>query len=154
MFETIKGIVGDIAAGTIKDQRIALSQEQLTALDLKLRDALSESAILRKRVSELEKLVKDRDAKIAQLQPSANLDGKALEVLKFFFDQSRDLSTEEAAMRFQLPTGEAEFHTDSLLERGFIRQTVFGITTAFGSQLPMFAITPEGRKYVMQHRAV
>jgi len=37
MFETIKGIIGDIAAGAMKDQRILLSQEQLITLDLKLR---------------------------------------------------------------------------------------------------------------------
>ena len=74
MFDTIKGIIGDIAAGAIKDQRIALSQEQLTALDAKLRDALSENARLSQRVMELEKLVADRDAKIESFQPSADLD--------------------------------------------------------------------------------
>jgi hypothetical protein len=40
MFDTIKSIVGDIASGAVKDQRIQLSQEQLAALDLKLREAL------------------------------------------------------------------------------------------------------------------
>ena len=40
MFDTIKSIIGDIASGAVKDQRIALSQEQLGALDLKLREAL------------------------------------------------------------------------------------------------------------------
>jgi hypothetical protein len=67
MFDTIKGIIGDIAAGAIKDQRIALSQEQLGALDLKLRDALSENTVLRKHVAELEQVVADRDARIQQL---------------------------------------------------------------------------------------
>lgn len=75
MFETIKGIIGDIAGGAIKDQRIALTQEQLAALDLKLRDsleqlgvALADKAQLAKRVSELEQLVADRDAQLQNFQ--------------------------------------------------------------------------------------
>jgi hypothetical protein len=81
MFDTIKGIIGDIAAGAIKDQRIQLSQEQLTALDAKLREALSENENLSQRVTELEGLVAERDAKIAQLQPSADLDPFAFDIL-------------------------------------------------------------------------
>jgi hypothetical protein len=152
MFDTIKGIIGDIAAGEIKDQRIALSQEQLTALDAKLRDALSENARLSQRVMELEKLVADRDAKIGSLQPSPYLDPFAFDILKFFFDQSRDLSADDAAAQFSLPIGVAQFHTDSLLERRFIQQTIIGVSTEFGEQPAMFAITSAGRKYVMQHR--
>jgi hypothetical protein len=159
MFDTIKGAIGDIAAGAIKDQRIALSQEQLTALDAKLRDALSDSARLsqrvmelEQRVMELEKLVADRDAKIESLQPSADLDPLAFEILKFFFDQLRDLSAEDAAAQFSLPIGVAQLHTDSLLERRFIQQTIIGVSTEFGEQPAMFAITSAGRKYVMQHR--
>ena len=152
MFDTIKGIIGDIAAGAIKDQRIALSQEELTALDTKLRDALSENARLSQRVMELEKLVADRDATIEGLQLSANLDPFAFDILKFFFDQSRDLSAEDAAAQFSLPIGVAQFHTDSLLERRFIQQTIIGVSTEFGEQPAMFAITSAGRKYVMQHR--
>ena len=121
MFDTIKGIIGDIAAGAIKDQRIALSQEQLTALDAKLREALSENENLSQRVTELEGLVAERDAKIAQLQPSADLEPTAFAILKFFFEQSLDLSTTDIAAQFSLPIGIAEFHTDSLLEHRLIQ---------------------------------
>ena len=54
MFDTIKSIVGDIASGAVKDQRIALSQEQLGTLDLKLKEALAQNALLTQRVSALE----------------------------------------------------------------------------------------------------
>ena len=60
MFDTIKGIIGDIAAGAIKDQRVALSREELTALDAKLREALSENENLSQRVTELEGLCSPR----------------------------------------------------------------------------------------------
>ncbi|MDD5260920.1 MAG: hypothetical protein PHD76_03635 [Methylacidiphilales bacterium] len=152
MFDSIKGIIGDIAAGAIKDQRIALTKEQLTTLDLKLRDAISENARLSHRVIELENLVADRDAKIAQLQPVVNaLDPKALEILKFFFDQSCNLSTQDIMRRFQLPMGVADYHTDTLLQRGLIQQTCFGVSSPFGEQPPMSAISGEGRKYIMQN---
>jgi hypothetical protein len=152
MLDTIKGIIGDIAAGAIKDQRIELSQEQLTALDAKLRVALSENEHLSQRVTELERLVAERDAKIAQLQPSTDLHPLAIEILRFFFNGSRDLHTGEVATRFSLPMGVAEFHIDTLLERGLIQQTVIGAFTDFGESPAMFDITAAGRKYVMQHR--
>jgi hypothetical protein len=152
MLDTIKGIIGDIAAGAIKDQRIELSREQLTALDAKLREASSENDHLSQRVAELERLVAERDAKIAQLQPSPSLDPFAFDVLKFFFNESRDLSTGEVATRFNMQMGVAESHTDTLLERRLIQLTVIGVSTDFGEQPAMFAITPAGRKYVMQHQ--
>jgi hypothetical protein len=153
MLDTIKGIIGDIAAGAIKDQRIALSREQLNTLDAKLSDALSEVERLSRRVIELERLVAERDAKIAQLQPSADLDPSALEILRFFFNESRDLSVEEAATRFNTPIGVAQFHADTLLERGMIQQTTIGVfTDEYGDSPGIFAITAVGRKYVMQHR--
>jgi hypothetical protein len=56
-----------------------------------------------------------------------------------------------AAAQFSLPIGVAQFHTDSLLERRFIQQTIIGVFTEFGEQPAMFAIPSAGRKYVMQH---
>lgn len=84
MFETIKGVIGDLASGSIKDQRIALSQEQLAALDFKLRDALAEATVLRQRaveseaekatlrqrVAELEAANADLQAQLAAVQPT------------------------------------------------------------------------------------
>jgi uncharacterized protein with PIN domain len=70
MFDTLKAIIGDIASGAVKDQRIALSHEQLNALDLKLRDSLAESsalrsqnAVLTERVSELESKLRHAERK-------------------------------------------------------------------------------------------
>ena len=81
MFETIKGVIGDIATGAIKDQRIALSEEQLAALDLKLRDALAENTRLSQRVIELERLVADRDAELQKLRQHDQLYEESMGVL-------------------------------------------------------------------------
>jgi hypothetical protein len=152
MFDTIKGIIGDIASGAVKEQRILLSQEQLAVLDRKLRDTLEEVSALRLRVRELDQLVADRDARIAELEPKGDrLDDQTFQILKFFFDQARDLSAQDIASQFGLSRGVAEFHKDSLAEKGFLHITVIGFESDFGAQPAMFAITSEGRKYVMQH---
>jgi superfamily II RNA helicase len=92
MFETIKGIIGDIAAGAIKDQRILLSQEQLIALDLKLREALSENERLSQRLKELERLVAERQRQIDQLnkatQPARDLPEESEKMLVIFANSS------------------------------------------------------------------
>ena len=131
MFDTIKSIIGDIASGAVKDQRIALSQEQLSALDAKLRDALQDVSRLQKRVGELERAVADRDSHIAQLQPHDSLDSAVADTLRFFFEQARDLSRDHIAARFHIPVGVAAFHIDVLAERGFVQLTVIGIFDGF-----------------------
>jgi hypothetical protein len=148
MFEAIKGIIGDIAAGTIKDQRIELSREQLAALDLKLRDTLAENTVLAKRVVQLEGLIKERNTEIAQLKSASpeKLDPKTLEILKFFFDRSdEDFPSEYIAHWFSLPQGVASYHVDTLRGRDLI--TLVGIAPA------RFSIHPEGRRYIMEHSA-
>jgi hypothetical protein len=67
MFESIKGIIGDIASGAIKDQRIALSQEQLAALESKLVALAGELTASKARES---KLASDNQQLRRQLEDS------------------------------------------------------------------------------------
>jgi hypothetical protein len=53
MFDSIKSIIGDIASGASKDQRIALSQDQLVALDSKLKVLTEELAQSKSREAKL-----------------------------------------------------------------------------------------------------
>ncbi len=53
MFDSIKSIIGDIASGAIKDQRIALSESQLAALDSKLKVLAEELALSKSREAKL-----------------------------------------------------------------------------------------------------
>ena len=115
----------------------------------RLREQLGE---LRAQIEVLQTENEQLKTKLDQLAPKADqLDPKAFDILNLFFDAARDLSTEDAASHFRLHQSVAEFHTDALLERRFIQQTVMGMTSDFGTQPSMFAITPTGRKYVMQH---
>jgi hypothetical protein len=71
MFESIKGIIGDIASGAIKDQRIALSQEQLAALDAKLVSLAGELTASKARESNLATDNENLRTRIQNLQPIA-----------------------------------------------------------------------------------
>ena len=127
MFETIKGIIGDIAAGAIKDQRIALSQEQLTVLDAKLHDALSECDVLRQRVSELEQLSADREAQLQQLteaqqrhddRPEA--EQRILLLLMAGSDGNRGQTIQQIAQQFQVGEQVVRLHLVDLKQADLI----------------------------------
>ena len=125
MFETIKGIIGDIAAGAVKDQRIALSKEQLSTLDFKLRDtseqlsvALRENAQLSLRITELEKLAEDQKSKIEQLIVSnqKQLTARCSEteekiLLLLINDQCRTASEIASGLGTSFDHAEASLHT-------------------------------------------
>jgi regulator of replication initiation timing len=68
MFDTLKSTIGDIASGAVKDQRIALSHEQLGALDLKLKDALTENSMLRSQNAVLARRVSELEAKLQRFE--------------------------------------------------------------------------------------
>lgn len=144
MLEAIKGIVGDIAADAIEDQRIDLTLEQLEALELKLHDTLAQNAALAKRVAELEALMEERNAQVAKLQPAAteDLEPETLNILKFFFDRASEMTAEHVAHWHRIAESVARYHLDILIERRFIRLT--GIPPGY------YSIQPEGRKYIIQ----
>lgn len=143
MFDSIKGIIGDIASGSVKDQRIALSQEQLTILDGKLRDTLEQVALLTKRVAQLESDKASLESQLQKLRPEVGgLDQQSKEVLKFFFDRPDGLSSEDVAHRFKLSRSAADFHIDVLFKRKFLQQLTVGMS-------PRCCINHNGREFVM-----
>jgi hypothetical protein len=124
MFETIKGIIGDIAAGAIKDQRILLSQEQLIALDLKLREALSENERLSQRLKELERLVAERQRQIDQLnkatQPARDLPEESEKMLVMFANSSRGITSDKVIVHMGFSQAKGDHYFDQLLKRKFV----------------------------------
>ena len=70
MFTTLKSVLGDVFAGTIKDQRISLSLEQAAALEreiIKLRSELAASAL---EASKFKAESRDLHKKLELLQPA------------------------------------------------------------------------------------
>lgn len=148
MFDSIKNIIGDIASGAIKDQRIALSQEQLTALDSEAKVLASELSEAQRKVSALEQENANLKTQLQRLQPAGALLKETADVLQFFFDQGHDLSIEQIAQRFRFKMSVAEYYFDDLMKRRFVRQTRVGSDNSSGA----FGLTHEGREYVMQNR--
>lgn len=120
------------------EKKTALLTEQVSALD-------RENAQLRGEVVQLRQ-------QLQRLQPVDGILKETADVLQFFFDQGRDLSIEHIAQKFQFQMSVAEYHFDILFKRKFVRQTRMGIETYGGSSPAMFALTSEGRSYVMEHR--
>jgi DNA-directed RNA polymerase specialized sigma subunit len=145
MFDTIKGVIGDIASGSVKDQRIALSHEQLTVLDGKFRDALEQVTLLTKRISQLEFDKANLEAQIQKFRPEiGTLDQQSKDILKFFFDRPDGLTSNEIAQRFKLSASAADYHVDVLFKRKFLQQLTMGMS-------PRCCINHNGREFVMTH---
>ncbi len=156
MFDTIRGIIGDIAAGAIKDQRILLSQDQLSALDLKLSEALSELGTLRQRVTELTELVGDRDAKIQQLEGAQKQQ-----------DQKRDTQAEQRVLVVLMDgtTSEHGLTLEQIMQQtGFSEQVthlhlarlkgdnlILPRSFLTGSRPQEWHLTKQGREYLDAH---
>ncbi len=157
MFDTIKGIIGDIAAGAIKDQRIALSQEQLGALDLKLRESLhgvtilrAENARLSQHVTELEQLVADRDAQIQELtvtaqQPRTGDRTETENQILVFLSQHAGATDRAISAELGVSTEKIRFHVAELEQADFVYGQHF-----YTGQASHYHIGQEGRRYLIE----
>jgi len=88
-----------------------------------------------------------------QLHAGANgkgedMDIKTGEILKYFYDQNRDVSDFEIATHFQLDMKTASKHTEVLLKRRLIEVTWEEIQTWHGNCPPLFCIVDAGRNYI------
>ncbi len=147
MFDSIKAVIGDIASVAIKDQRIALSQEQLAILDAKFREALEEVALLTKRVAQLETDNANLEAKLQKLRPvNGALDPQTRDILKFYFDHPDGLTSEQVARRFNLSKSAADYHVDVLFKRKFLQQLTMSMS-------PLCCMSHNGREFVMTQAA-
>jgi DNA-binding transcriptional ArsR family regulator len=156
MFDTIKGIIGDIAAGSIKDQRIALSQEQLTALDHKLRDALAENTRFSQFVSELQKLVADRDAKIEQLTTSADQQrltrrSETDEKILLLLTNGRELTARQIASHLGISYDRTDVHLAALRDAELVYHHTYMRLEFEPERPPEWYLTNDGKHYLSQH---
>jgi septal ring factor EnvC (AmiA/AmiB activator) len=130
----------------LMEKKLAILTEEVASLARQLSDANAQIASLETENAKLK-------AQAHRLQPAGGLSNETADVLQFFFDQGRDLSIEHIAQKFQFQMSVAEYHFDVLFKRRFVTQTRMGIETYGGSSPAMFALTSEGRSYVMEHRA-
>jgi regulator of replication initiation timing len=152
--ETVKEIVRIAnTAGLAKDVidllqvKAALLTEQVATLEEDHTTLSSENRNLK---LENETLLKQ----LQNARPYADrLDETTEKILKYAFEQTRDLSAPHIASVFKMKQGVADFHIGELRDKDFISWKTFGSSGTLGdeSALPEFTITAEGQKYIVKN---
>ena len=154
MFQSIKGVIGDIASGAVKNERIALSQEQLTVLDRKLREAVEEVASLNERVLKLESENASLKAQLQQTHRSTGDDLGAVEtsILKLLHSLYPKLPTrEEFLSTMKLKEVDLDYSLRRLIDRGFMRWPVGGLWYDGHQNPDGYSITDRGIDVIRKH---
>jgi DNA-binding MarR family transcriptional regulator len=71
-------------------------------------------------------------------------------ILKAFFDNARELSSEEVSRHFGLEQSIAGYHLDILLEKKLIWQSGYAYSNIIESRPATYEITTKGRKHVVE----
>jgi predicted transcriptional regulator len=163
MLDGTRNLLGDIASGKIKDERILLLADELRANDRKLSEATSEKEVLQAENAKLESQIIELESTITNLQErlrnahltTDELDPKANEILKIFFEATQPITAERIAQSVGLSVNEAKYHMDELGKRKFFQQAGaepqmyrMGDRQTF---LSTFQITSAGRKFYIEH---
>ena len=138
-----------IASGTgVAEDVVYLLESKVTTLAWQISELEKQNARLQEENHRLA-------VELSQLQvhahPGGNgddLDPKAGEILKYFYDQNRDVSDFEIATHFQLDMKTASKHTEVLLKKRLIEVTWEEIQTWHGNCPPLFCIVDAGRNYI------
>jgi predicted transcriptional regulator len=164
MLDDARNLIGDLASGKIKDQRLALLADELTASDRKLADATAKLSVLEAGNKNLEEHVKQLEATIHHfgLQLKTEVDGRkyvsdeAAKMLELLFDSESRMTINRLAEAMGITVNVAKFHFDSLVAERLVEQAGsepqwyrVGEKQTF---LSTYDLTPGGRKQVMLAR--
>jgi regulator of replication initiation timing len=139
---TTAGLAKDVI--DLLEKKASLLAEQVTALEKENTSLLRENRNLTIENTQLR-------TQLPTARPKSDrLDETTAKMLKFFFDRAQDTSEEQLASIFKMQMGVIGYHTDILLKKRLIQQTVMGISSIMGSSPAMFCITSEGRKHVVE----
>ena len=164
MLDDARNIIGDLASGKIKDQRLALLADELTASDRKLSDATAKLSILKSENSDLKSQVDQLESTLnhfrLKIQPEIEgrkfIDDEAQEMLETLFDADADLTVDRIVSGLSVSGSVAKFHLDTLLSARLVRHAssepqpyMMGDRQTFKTT---YELTPSGRKQVMLTR--
>jgi hypothetical protein len=143
--ETAKDVVRIARTAGLKKEsldvlelKLSLITEQMTALE-------GQNTSLKEENEKLKIQVKCLEPQPEEISPDT------VGILKFFFEQARDVSTGEITAAVSWKQSVVDYHIDVLLKKRFIRETTLGMKTAFGSSETMFGLTTLGRRYAVQY---
>ena len=147
---TTAGLAKDVidllqAKTTLLTEQVAALQEENTTLLRENRNLATENQQLK--------------TQLQNARPKGDgLEPKTQEILKYFFDNAREISVAEIARRFNMNLGVANYHTDALSEKklisycsvGMVIMGGFGDDSDGGDDSMKYDITAKGRKYVFE----
>jgi len=136
-----------IASGTgVSEDVVYLLESKVTTLAWQISELEKQNADLQQEnhrlAAELQQLHAGTDGN------GVDMDPKTGEILKYFYDQNRDVSDFEVATHFQLDMKTASKHTEVLLKKRLIEITWEEIQTWHGNCPPLFCIVDAGRNYI------
>ncbi len=159
---------GKISAAISEIQSLTLSlQSEQVAIAEKNSEFVTENLGLKRKLLEMETshaqaiiVVQEKHrteiSKIAasNARPKEDrLDETTEKILKYIFEQARDLSAPHIAYVFKMKQGVADFHINELGKKKFIQWCSFGFGGGFGAEptAPEFSITAEGQGYIVKN---
>lgn len=127
---------------------------------------MTENSELKATVSSLESDVIELQKQISNLQkptqqPPTALDKDTEQILKLFFDAARALSINEVVSHLGIEPSIVSYHFDQLLEKKFIHQATSEQAVSswvaagrgnLSGKPATFAISPNGRKYIIENK--
>jgi DNA-binding transcriptional ArsR family regulator len=158
---------GKVAAAISEIQSLTLSlQSEQAAIVEKNSELLTENLNLKRKMLDMETanthamtaIQEKHRAEIARLntsnaKPKDELEPKAKEILKHFFDKGDEDSNHEIMRRFKIQKSVADYHLDVLSGENFIYKTQYERSESdFEYALPaLYKISSTGRQYVIKN---
>jgi hypothetical protein len=123
-------VLDEILAGLPTNSQ---QRKEIDALKRQVADLISENIQLK--------------ANLAELSPKSDMAVETAKILQYFFREDRPLSAEKIASVFQMITGVAKYHVESLHKRDLLQ---YG-PIAMNNEPLKFEITEAGRAYIVEH---
>ena len=152
LFDNIEKLITEHGSAAILRERLLLAEQKYSAIERKLSDLQGENNLLRHQHEKT--LSENAEHKKLMAKPSlkpAGFDTTTEKILKIFFDESDDISSDQIASQLGLKIGIVEYHFDLLKRADMIRQTKIGYSGDFGSSPPGFGLLPAGREYIVKN---
>jgi len=138
-----------IASGTgVSEDVVGLLESKATTLAWQISELEKQNAALLEENHRLDAEIKRLQGQLEGNGKGDDLDPKTGEILKYFYDQNRDVSDFEIASHFHMDMKSASKHTETLLKRKLIETTWEEIQTWHGNCPPLFCIVDAGRNYI------
>jgi len=155
--EQLQKLINEHGSAAILRDHLALFKDQLVVFEKKTPILENTIKTLESQLQNATKEIERQKQVIEALQGSQSTkkyNEITEKVIKLFFNAGRELPVNYIATSLAIDINTALYHFDILLKDNLITQTMAGSESSWtGTSDPdMFDLTPEGRKYVVEHK--